>query len=254
MKKITPRGDRIKQMRVGLERLSTQKEMANEIAVSVRMLRKIENENAPIAPVLLDRIATLLGVHRESLTMSPLPEMAVAGHPKTDPLMDFDKEKLIPRHDWEYAQATSDDGTLYQEASNAHDLACVIKVSLNAETGAYAQELIDVLTALTWSQRDIRYDIPASEQIATRRRIRELIVMLRGNDIWIYQTRVLRRLPERYDLPPPGEPSTMEFRLTVAFGAPDEHGETSLKVPVDHGQPFILPAWRDLRERLGASC
>lgn len=254
MKKVTPRGDRIKQQRVQLERLSTQKEMANEIAVSVRMLRKIENENAPIAPVLLDRIAKLLGVHRESVTMSPPPEIAVAAHPKSDPSTDFDKEKLIPRHDWGYAQATSDDGTLYQEASNAHDLVCVIEVPLNGDTGAYAQELIDVLTALTWSQRDIRHDIPASEQIATRRRIRKLVVMLRGSDIWIYQTSVLRRLPERYYLPPPGEPSTMEFRLTVAFGPPGEYGETSMKVPIDHGQPFVLPAWPALRERLDASC
>ena len=168
--------------------------------------------------------------------------------------MDFDKEKLIPRHDWEYAQATSDDGVLYKEASNAHDLACVIEMPLNAETGAYVQELVDLLTALTWSQRDVSHDIPASEQIATRRRIRELIVMLRGNDIWIYQTMVLRRLPERYDLPPLGAPSMMEFRLTIAFGPPGEYGETSMKVPVDHGQPFVLPAWPAFLERQAASC
>jgi DNA-binding XRE family transcriptional regulator len=254
MKKVTPHGDRIKQLRVQLERLSTQKEMANEIAVSVRMLRKIENENVPIAPVLCDRIAKLLGVDRESITLSPPPEKAVAARPNSNPLAEFDKEKLIPRHDWEYAQATSDDGVLYEEASNAHDLACVIEVPLNAETGAYVQELVDMLTALTWSQRDIRHDIPASEQIATRRRIRELIVMLRGNDIWIYETKVLRRLPERYDLPQPGEPSTMEFRLTVAFGPPGEYGETSMKVPVDHGQPFVLSAWPAFLERQTASC
>ena len=146
------------------------------------------------------------------------------------------------------------DGTLCEEASRAHDLACIIETPLNDETGAYAQELIDTLTALTWSQRDIRDDIPASEQIATRRRIRQLIVLLRGNDIWIYQTSVLRRLPERYDLPLPDEPSTMQFRLTVAFGPPGKYGETTLRVPVDHGQPFVLPAWPAFLERQGASC
>ncbi|MBZ6377872.1 transcriptional regulator [Pacificimonas flava] len=254
MKKIIPRGDLIKHLRLELERLSTQKEMANEIAVSVRMLRKIENENALIAPVLLDRIAKLLGVHRKAITLTlPTPLAAMA---RTDdgPRTDFDKEKLIPRHDWEYAQVTSDDGALYKEASNAHDLACVIEVPLNPETGTYVQDIVDMLTALTWSQRDIRHDIPASDQIATRRRLRELIVLLRGNDIWIYQARVLRRLPERYDLPPAGEPSTMEFRLTVAFGPPCEYGETSMKVPVDHGQPFVLPAWSAFVEKQGAPC
>lgn len=253
MKKIMPNGARIKQIRVQLERLSTQKEMANAISVSVRMLRKIENENAPISLVLCDRIAKLLGVHREAVTLSQ-PEKATATRPNRDPLTNFDQEKLIPRHDWEYARATSDDGVLYEEASNSHDLACVIEVPLNAETGGYVQELVDMLTALTWSQRDVRFTIPASEQIATRRRIRELIVMLRGNDIWIYETKVLRRLPERYDLPPAGEPSTMEFRLTVAFGPPGEYGETSMKVPVDHGQPFVLPAWPAFLEKEAASC
>jgi len=253
MKKVIPNGDRIKQLRAQLERLSTQKEMANEIAVSERMLRKIENENAPISAILLDRIAKLLGVHREAITSSPPPATASA-RPEGGTPADFDKEKLIARHDWGYAQATSGDGELYHEAGNAHDLACVIEVPLNAETGAYVQELVDLLTALTWSQRDIVGTIPASEQIATRRRIRELIVLLRGNDIWIYQTKVSRRLPERHDLPPPGEPATMEFRLTVAFGPPGEYGETSMKVPVDHGQPFVLPSWSTFLERQGAPC
>lgn len=253
MKRVIPHGDRIKQLRVQLERLSTQKEMANEIAVSERMLRKIENENAPISAILLGRIAKLLGIHREAITLSPPPATAAVRAEGGTPA-DFDKEKLIPRHDWGYAQATSDDGELYHEAGNAHDLACVIEVPLNAETGAYVQELVDLLTALTWSQRDILGTIPASEQLATRRRIRELIVLLRGNDIWIYQTKVLRRLPERHDLPPPSEPATMEFRLTVAFGPPGEYGETSMKVPVDHGQPFVLPAWSTFLERQGAPC
>lgn len=254
MKKVIPNGEAIKHLRVDRERLSTQKELANAIAVSERMLRKIENENAPIAPVLLDRIAKILGVHWDSVAMCRRPEMAVTANALVDPSIDLDKEKLIPRHDWEYAQATSDDGALYREASNAHDLACIIEMPLDAETGAYAQELVDLLAGLTWSQRDIRIDIPASEQIATRRRIRELLVLLRGNDVWIYQTTVLRRLPERYDLPPPDEPATIEFRLTVAFGPPGEYGETSMKVHVDHGQPFVLPAWPALRERLGGSC
>lgn len=254
MKKIIPDGEQIKHLRLDLERLSTQKEMANEIVVSVRMLRKIENENAPIAPVLLDRIAKLLGVHRETITLSS-PSSSPPRRARNDGgLPDFDQERLIPRYDWEYAQAISDDGALYEEASKANDLACVIEVQLNSETGAYVQEMVDLLTALTWRQRDIRHDIPASDQIQIRRRLRELIVLLRGNDIWIYQTTVLRRLPERSDLPPPGEPSTVEFRLTIAFGPPGEYGETSMRVPIDHGQPFVLPAWSSLREKEGAQC
>ena len=46
----------------------------------------------------------------------------------------------------------------------------------------------------------------------------------------------------------------MESRLTVAFGPPGEYGETSMKVPVDHGQPFVLPALSTFLERQGAPC
>jgi hypothetical protein len=50
-------------------------------------------------------------------------------------------------------------------------------------------------------------------------------------------------VPERYTVAPEGEKPTIEMRLTVAFGPAGEYGELSRLVPVDNGQPFILPAW-----------
>jgi transcriptional regulator with XRE-family HTH domain len=70
MKKVVPNGKVVKALREQLERLSTQKEMANEIGVSVRMLRMIENENAPVAVSTTDRLAKALQVHRERLSSS----------------------------------------------------------------------------------------------------------------------------------------------------------------------------------------
>jgi transcriptional regulator with XRE-family HTH domain len=68
----------IKQLRLGLERLSTQKEMANEIGVSIRMLRMIENENTSLPMTTIDRLAKALGVHRERLIYSTGSPVAVA--------------------------------------------------------------------------------------------------------------------------------------------------------------------------------
>jgi hypothetical protein len=39
------------------------------------------------------------------------------------------------------------------------------------------------------------------------------------------------------------------MRFVVALGPPGEFGETSIRVPIDHGQPFILPAWKNFRMR-----
>ncbi len=250
MKKFTPNGEAIKQLRSELVHLSTQKEMANEVGVSIRMLRMIENQNVPITTPIVERLAKALGVHREQILFS-------TGAPKLIPEVESsssivssileDEDKLIPRHDYDYARATMDEGRLYEEAARSHDMSCIIETTLNEETGAYAQELFDMLGELTWSKRDIRVPIEPSDQIAMRRRIRQLLVLLKGNDIWVYETSVIRRVPERYDLPPEGEPSSMQFQLVVALGPPGEYGETSLKVPIDHGQPFILPSWKNMR-------
>src|SRR5258708_35814281 len=104
----------------------------------------------------------------------------------------------MPRHDYDIARATTDEGALYKEAARSHDVACIIETTLDEETRAYAQELFDVLAGLSWLQRDILMDIPPATEIALRRRIRQLIVLLRVNDIWIYQPSVLRLLPEQY--------------------------------------------------------
>jgi hypothetical protein len=121
---------------------------------------------------------------------------------------------------------------------------CIIESSLTEATSACAQELIEILDGLSRSKRDILAKIDASAPIAIRRRIRELIVLLKGNDIWIYSTYVLRRLPERVTVASKDEPHTCEFRLVIALGPPGEFGEETLRVPVDNGQPYILPGLR----------
>ncbi|MGO4134639.1 helix-turn-helix transcriptional regulator [Rhizobium brockwellii] len=249
MKKFTPNGPAIKHFRSELDRLSTQKEMANEIGVSIRMLRMIENENAAISTATVERIAKALGVHREQILFSTgAPTLIVKSNQPSEIISSVleDEDKLIPRHDYDYAGATSDEGRLYGEAERSHNVACLIDTALTEETGAYAQELFDILGGLTWSKRDILIPIEPSEQIALRRRIRQLLVLLKGNDVWVYETSVIRRLPERYDLPPEGEPSSLQFQLVVALGPPGEYGETSMKVPIDHGQPFILPSLKKI--------
>lgn len=250
MKKVVPNGKVVKALREQLERLSTQKEMAKEIGVSIRMLRMIENGNAPIAVSTADRLAKALQVHRERIILvSETLEMApTGGAPDVFSTLMEDEDRLIPRNDYDIASATADEGALYTEAARSHDVACIIETALDEETGAYAQELFDILVGLSWSQRDILVDIPPATEIAVRRRLRQLIVLLKGNDIWIYHTSVLRRLPERYTVAPPDEPCSYQSRQVVALGPPGEYGETSMRVPIDHGQPFILPAWRKLRK------
>ena len=258
MKKYTAKGATIKELRGGLDRLSTQKEMAAEIGVSERMLRLIENNNAAIPMTTVDRLAKALGVRREQIiyseggpasvetlesTVPPLPPVPPADCTLEEP------PQVIPRFDWDYAYATSDETRLYREASHSHDLVTAIEIALTEETSAYAEELFEILGGLTYAKRDILKDMEPAEEIALRRRIRQLLVSLKGNDVWVYETSFFRRLPERMTLPPDGEEHTLQSRLLVAFAPPGEFGERSLRVNIDHGQPFLLLSSKSLKAK-----
>jgi hypothetical protein len=223
------------------------------------MLRKIENENARISPSTASRLARALGVHREQIIFASADDTTLSnGRTVVLEFPDFeaeiaehlasDEERLIPRRDFEYAKATKDEASLYKDAHDSHDVECIIEVQLSDSTSAYAQELLQVLGQQTWSQRNILAKIEPAAEIAIRRRIRDLIVLLRGNDVWIYTTVVHRTLPERDTLVPEGEPREYRRRLVIALAPPGEFGEDSLRVPVDNGQPYLL---RPLREVLG---
>ncbi len=256
MKRIIPKGSDIKTLRLRLEKLSTQKEMANEVGVSIRKLRKIENENAPISIVTASKLARALGVHREQIVVEDedktvptertvvleLPDFAA----EISKIFDRDESKIIPRHDFDYAKATMDEAVLFKDASSSHDVECIIKARLTDATSGYAQELIDILVQQTRSRRNILARPDPVSEIALCRRIRELMVLLRGNDIWIYTTTVHRTLPERDTVQPEGEPRDYQYRLVIAFAPPGEFGEESLRVPVDNGQPYVLRPWREI--------
>lgn len=239
MRKVETRGAAIKSLRMQLDRLSTQKELANEIGISMRTLRKIENENLPVPLATLDRLARALGARREHIAVLP----AAVPTPAESILANigWDKEQLIPRFDFEIAQATADEHRLYEAARSSHDLAGVIDVTLTEETGAYAEELLLLLRDLTWSERNILDEIPLADEVALRRRLRQLLILLKGNDVWVYEARYFRKLPERSSLPPKDEAFTTESRISIVLGPPGEYGETTVRVPVDYGQPHLLP-------------
>ena len=243
MFKISPNGGAVKRLRENLEKNSTQKEMASEIGVSIRSYRDIENNNLPVTRGVFDRLAKALNVRAEHISLHPefkeTPASAAAAS-ILDQLA-WNKPQLIPRFDEEIAQATTDEAELFANAHSSDDVVSVIRTSLTDETGEYVEELFNLLNGLCWSVRDILNELSSSEEIRVRRRIRQLLVLLKGNDVWVYQASFYRRLPERQTVAPANEPAEHKSRLVVAFGPPGEYGETTMRVPVDNGQPFILP-------------
>lgn len=248
MKRVTPNGAKIKRLRLQLERGSGQKEMIHALSIGERKLRMIENENLAIDLPLLGRIAGYLGVSRDSIAYSiDAPKLVADEASKfTSVSLDFSQDRVIPRFERDIAYATMDAKKLVQDARQSQDITVAIEVSLDAETGAYVEEFTRLITPLTWSERDWLATESPADNIATQRRVRELLVLLKGNDVWLYQSHHLRRLPERFTEAPPEEPCEFRYRLALAFGPPGEYGEESIYIEIDNGQPWLLKG-RDIK-------
>lgn len=242
MKRVMPNGRLIKELREQLEKGSLQKEMSHGVAISERMLRLVENQNAPVPIATLERIADYLGVPREQIAYAiDAPKLVQATPSPIDQLIEqLGPDRIIPRLDKDVAYVTMDEGKLIADARCSHDFTVQIDVQLTDETGEYVEELVRLLTSLTWSKRDWLAERSPADEIVLRRRLRQLLVLLKGNDIWVYYTQHLRHLPERFDLPPADERQETEYRVAILFGPPGEYGEESMRVDVDNGQPYLL--------------
>lgn len=243
MKTHRANGSHIKRLRELLRSGSTQKEAAFAVGISERQLRKIENNSAIIRRDVLERLARYLGVEVKDIAYAvDGPRLVPSGSTVEAistilfPVGDY----LQPRYDTEYASATMDADELFKHANSSRNVVCTIETKLTSELSSYANEIMELLCGLSYSQRSILDTVSEDAERSIKRRIRELLVLLKGNDIWVYETWVLRYVPERDDLPPEGAESRMEFQTVLAFGPPGEYGETSLKVIVDYGQPCIV--------------
>lgn len=256
MKKITPNGQLIKELREQLETGALQKEMAHAVGMSERSFRSVENSNAAITVPQLDRIARYLKVNRDQIAYAiDTPKLVPAVNTvTTDWLAELRKDKIIPRFDKDIAYATMDEGQLLKDAQGSHDLTVQIEVQLSDETSGYVEELVSILTPLTRSKRDWQTETDAAGEIAMRRRMRQLLILLKGNDVWLYTTQHMRHLPERFDLAPPGQPLDIKFRLAMLFGPPGEYGEVSMHIDVDNGQPWLLKGRGELKSEGEEAC
>lgn len=235
MKRYKVVGAHIKTLRQDRDAKATQKEFAYEVGVSERQLREIEAGRADVSLAVLDKIAKALKVHREALL--------VAETSATTGLAALfeDRERIIERFDEDIAHVTMDEGALFKEASQ-NDQICfhMVGLSLTEEVLEYADELHRLLRAQTRDVRGYRNPAAPDVEISTRKRVRQLLVLLRGNDVWVYTTTHFKRTPESYAVPADDVEVRWIQQLIIGLGLPGEYGETSIHVPIDHGHPFKL--------------
>jgi hypothetical protein len=71
--------------------------------------------------------------------------------------------------------------------------------------------------------------------------LRDLLVLIKGNDLAVYANSHWKFLPERWEEPATRDPLDLENQLIIAIAQPD-FDYYSVEVEVDNGQPRTLPA------------
>ncbi len=128
---------------------------------------------------------------------------------------------------------------MFATARDSHTVLSHVLTKLTPETEAYAEEMLDLLESLCWENRDPLTPVTGREEIRLRGRLRELLVLLKGNDVWVYMTSHFKYLPESDLVQEKQDFSKVQSQTIVAFGPPGEYGEDTIKVPIDHGQPWV---------------
>ncbi len=224
-------GSEVKRLRSSRERSATQKEFAHEVGISERRLREIENAKSLVAVDVVDRLARALSVPRTQLCSSaPAPALAA---PRNE------QDRFFPRFDTGIAEVVEDEAMLMDSASKAQVVLLQIKIRLLEETLSYITELYELASSLSWSGSN-RALLQTEGELSIRRRFRELLVLLKGNDVWVYKTDNIKMLPERHEIPAQPDPFNCELQLILAAGPPGEYGETSIHVDIDAGQPRMI--------------
>jgi transcriptional regulator with XRE-family HTH domain len=242
VKRFKVNGKHARQLRENRERRATQAEFAHEISVSERKLRLIETQNDEVSADVLDRMAKAFGVPRQALVYALTEPTLVADVARSPKLEETEKKPnivVIPRYDEDLASVSSDEAEFFDKACANDVIVSYLQTKTTAETSAYIDEFITTLEALTRNARKYPWPpVDGRKALLIQRRLRELIVLLKGNDIWIYRTTHHKNLPESnvvIDNPPF---MVSERQLIIAFGPVGEYGETMVKVTIDNGHPW----------------
>lgn len=235
MRKYPIDGKKLKQLRRDRDRGSTQKEFAYKVGLSERQLRKLENTSMAIPHDLLETLARELKVEPQQLSRDNLLLLV----PQPAPPKVRREPELIPRFTEYCAEVVNDEVKICDAAAHSHVIITYFYTSLNEETGKYAERLLELLNTVIWD-RPLGLELrDGLSELEWRRQVRQCVILLRGNDVWVYQAANYKRLPECNEVMPIGS-GELQCQLIIAFGKPAEDGDTSVRVPVDHGRPSLF--------------
>ncbi len=252
VKKVTPNGTRIKELRTNSLVERPQKQFAKQCGISERHLRRIENENWVTPVPVLQRIAKELAIGLQEIAFGTHGPMLVTQTKGVATSLDAATPEpgitVIPRYGTASLPAVSTAQMLYELAESSQGVIPHVLVDAPPAQLAMIKECLTLLKAVSDRQwlrscgalmaADV-HDSDDFPEISRRTRLAELFVLLKGHDIRVVAER------ETYHYPAGAKPwlkgQSFCFQLIIAFASPrGEYEEESVTVPFDQGREIVL--------------
>ncbi len=220
--------------------------------MSVRTLRKIENDNHLTAEPQLRLLATALGVPFSDIVFAQQgPRLVdVKGLDSRADRPNAGKESSsissapltpeIPRFSEVLINRIESAKELYELARHTHVIVSQFMIEMDVEVSGYVKEVLAILKRVSDGEHDLgdgfrrdRFDDGDFPELGRMKRLKEMLILLKGNDVLVYADCNERMYPDGETPWLPGLP--YETQLIIAFSSPgeDDHYVT---VTVDNGR------------------
>lgn len=247
-----PIGAQIKALRRARQRGDTQEALAIEVGMSVRTLRKIENDNHLTAEPQLRLLATALGVPFSDIVYAQQGPRLVdvkgldsradrlnAGEESSN-ISSAPLTEEIPRFSEVLINRIESARELYELARTAYVVISQFMIEMDVEVSGYVQEVLAILKRVSDGERDLgdgfrhdRFDDRDFPELDRMKRLKEMLILLKGNDVLVYADTNDRRYPDGETPWLPG--LSFETQLIIAFSPPGEDDDY-VTVTVDNGR------------------
>jgi|GEM_PF-2923653 len=243
--KICVKGSAVVRLRKKHPKLSRQKGLAHALTISVRKLRNVETTNGLWDKELATAIAVCLGCTLDDIVFSAVgPKLVPPPAPPAPANIDRSTrgKQLYPRFDKEIASLVADAGSFFQSTNRADRVLVQYQMALSPDLSGCIDELIELARSVSGECNPYPYSMsPDDERVPNiKKRMQWLLTWLKGSDVQVFVSDHTKFLPELDEAPEDRKWESHEWHAVIAIAPPQEWGETSVDVDVDHGRPYII--------------
>jgi hypothetical protein len=113
-------------------------------------------------------------------------------------------------------------------------------VSADAQTSDYISQVLAILQSEIERKQQSDEESPTPASLAAADDLKHLLVLLKGNDIFVYADTHFKMLPERWEIPYKPDPWNAELQLIIAFWPARDLETERVEIQVDNGQPHYV--------------